>query len=350
MKMTFRWFGKDDPVTLEKIRQIPVINGIVTALDTPPGEVWENEQIKKLKKDINDKGLDFEVVESVPVHEDIKLGLSSRDKYIENYITTIKRLAKEGVKVICYNFMPVFDWMRSNLNKTNQDNSTSLAYDNDTVNKLNPLNLSEDLNLPAWDKSIGKERMKELLKIYSEFTEERFFDNLKYFLQKVIPAAEQANIKMAIHPDDPPWSIYNLPRIIGNFNNLKKFLSLYDSPSNGITFCTGSFGCSQKNDLYDMIKLAKGKIHFVHMRNVLITSEKSFQETAHPSKCGSMDMYKVLKTLYDNGFDGYIRPDHGRQIWGEQGNRAGYGLYDRALGAMYLYGLMEAIIKGGKND
>src|SRR5690554_159297 len=135
MKMTFRWFGQGDTVTLERIRQIPVIDGIVTALDTPPGEAWAEKDIEKLKQEINNNGLEFEVVESVPVHEDIKLGLASRDKYIENYIITIKRLAKAGVKVICYNFMPVFDWMRSNLNKPNKDKSTSLAYDNEIDRK-----------------------------------------------------------------------------------------------------------------------------------------------------------------------------------------------------------------------
>ncbi|HHU43019.1 MAG: mannonate dehydratase [Bacillota bacterium] len=348
MKMTFRWFGEDDKVTLDEIRQIPVIDGIVTALSTPPGEAWEEKDIMRLKKTINDKNLEFEVVESVPVHEDIKLGAPSRDRYIDNYTKTIKRLGKAGVKVICYNFMPVFDWMRSDLHSKNEDDSISLAYDNDIVNKLNPLNLSDDLNLPAWDKTIGKERMKELLNIYKDFTEDRFFDNLKYFLDRIIPAAEESGVKMAIHPDDPPWSIYGLPRIIGNKDNLRRFLSLYESEHNGVTFCVGSFGSTDKNNLYDMIEIAKGRIHFVHMRNVLITGEKSFRETAHPSKCGSLDMYKILKTLYDNGFDCYIRPDHGRQIWSESGNRVGYGLYDRALGAMYLYGLMEAIIKGGK--
>lgn len=224
MKLTFRWYGDKDAVSLDKIRQIPVISGIVSAIDDIlPGEVWPQEQIEAIKNKANAHGLEFEVVESVAVHEDIKLGEKSRDKYIENYIETMKRLSRAGIKVICYNFMPVFDWMRSNLRFKNEDGSESLAYEHDKVIKFNPLTLSEDLNLPAWDKSIGKERMKKLLDIYNEFTDERYFANLKYFLDAVIPAAEKYDIKMAIHPDDPPWSIYGLPRIIGQERNFQKF-------------------------------------------------------------------------------------------------------------------------------
>lgn len=348
MKFTFRWYGEKDPVTLDKIRQIPVLNGgIVSAIDDIlPGEVWPMEKINEMKAQIQANGLKFEVIESVAVHEDIKLGVSTRDKYIDNYIETMRRLSKAGIKVICYNFMPVFDWMRSNLNKRNKDGSTSLAYDDSIVKNLNPLSLSDDLNLPAWDKSIGKERMKELLLIYKEFTEEKFFANLKYFLDRIIPVAEEVDIKMAIHPDDPPWSLYGLPRIIGRKENLKKFLALNESVYNGITLCTGSFGCSSENSIEELIDIAKGRIHFAHMRNVLITGTREFQETAHPSACGSLDMYKIMKKLYDSGFDSYVRPDHGRQIWGETKNRAGYGLYDRALGVMYLAGIAEAIEKG----
>ncbi|HHT83774.1 MAG: mannonate dehydratase [Christensenellales bacterium] len=350
MKLTFRWYGDKDAVSLDKIRQIPVISGIVSAIDDIlPGEVWPQEQIEAIKNKANAHGLEFEVVESVAVHEDIKLGEKSRDKYIENYIETMKRLSRAGIKVICYNFMPVFDWMRSNLRFKNEDGSESLAYEHDKVIKFNPLTLSEDLNLPAWDKSIGKERMKKLLDIYNEFTDERYFANLKYFLDAVIPAAEKYDIKMAIHPDDPPWSIYGLPRIIGQERNFQKFLDLNKSAYNGVTFCAGSLGCYKNNDLEKMIEMAKGRIHFAHLRNVKIEGEKDFRETAHPSVCGSLDMYRLVKKLYDTGFDGYIRPDHGRQIWGESGNRAGYGLYDRALGAMYIAGLIEAIEKEAKN-
>lgn len=348
MNMTFRWYGKSDPITLDMIRQIPVIKGIVCSLyHIKPGEVWEYAEIEELRNTINSAGLEFEVVESVPVHEDIKLGVDTRDKYIENYKENIRRLGRAGVKVICYNFMPVFDWMRSDLNKQHKDGSTSLSYDDATVNSLNPLTLADDLKLPAWDKSFTKERLVELLTTYQSYTEERFFDNLKYFLDNIIPVAEEAGVKMAIHPDDPPWSIYGLPRIIGNETNLKKFLDLNKSVYNGVTFCTGSFGCSSSNNLVDMIKLCKDRIHFAHLRNVLITGPKNFEESAHPSACGSIDMYEVVKALNEIGFNGYVRPDHGRSIWAEKGMN-GYGLYDRALGAMYISGLFEAVEKGDK--
>jgi mannonate dehydratase len=346
--MTFRWYGAKDSVTLDKIRQIPAVKGIVASLyHVPPGEVWESGEILALKKTINDAGLSFEVIESVPVHEDIKLGAPTRDKYIENYIETVRRLGKAGIKVICYNFMPVFDWMRSDLNKQNSDGSSVLAYDNKTVNDLNPLTLADDLKLPAWDKSFTKERLVNLLTTYQEYTEERFFDNVRYFLERVIPAAEEVGINMAIHPDDPPWSIYGLPRVIGNETNMKTFLDIVKSKNNGVTFCTGSFGSSPKNNLTEMIKVCSGRIHFAHLRNVLITGDKCFEEAGHLSEMGSIDMYAVAKALRDNGFDGYVRPDHGRAIWGEKGMN-GYGLYDRALGAMYLAGLFEAIDKGDK--
>jgi len=348
MQMTFRWYGAKDPVTLDKIRQIPVIKGIVASLyNVPPGEVWDSGEILALKKTIADAGLSFEVIESVPVHEDIKLGVATRDGYIANYIETIKRLGKAGIKVICYNFMPVFDWMRSDLNKAKSDGSTALSYDNKRVNDLNPLTLSDELQLPAWDKSFTKERLVQLLTTYQEYTEERFFENVRYFLERVIPAAEDAGIKMAIHPDDPPWSIYGLPRVIGNEQNMRTFLDLNKSVNNGVTFCTGSFGSSASNNLADMIRVCAGRIHFAHLRNVLITGDKCFEEAAHPSECGSIDMYAVARALRDTGFDGYVRPDHGRAIWGEKGMN-GYGLYDRALGAMYIAGLFEAIDKGEK--
>ncbi len=346
MKLTFRWYYKNDHISLKDISQIPTMSGIVASLyDVKPGIKWELEDIMALKAEINNAGLEFEVVESVPVHEDIKLGIDTRDEYILNYCETIRNLSKAGVKVICYNFMPVFDWMRSDLKKKNNDGSTSLSYVNEDVNKLNPLTIGDDLDLPAWDKSIGKEKLKELLITYQSFTEEQFFDNLKYFLDRIIPVAAECDVAMAIHPDDPPWKIFGLPRIIGNKDNLIKFLALNKSKYNGVTFCTGSFGSSPTNDLVKMIEMCKGRIHFAHLRNVRITGEKSFEEAPHPSSCGSIDMYEIVKALRKNGFDGYVRPDHGRAIWNDSCAN-GYGLYDRALGATYIVGLFEAIDKG----
>lgn len=349
MKMSFRWYGDDDPVTLTNIRQIPNMYSIVTAVyDVPVGEIWSRESIADLKKKTEDAGLAFEVIESVPVHEDIKLGKDTRDRYIENYKENIRRLGEAGVKCICYNFMPVFDWTRTQLDHELDDKSTSLVYYQEQVEKMDPL--TGELSLPGWDSSYTKESLKEVFDEYSKLTEEDLWANLKYFLEGIIPTAEECDVKMAIHDDDPCWSIFGLPRIITDEKNLDRFLKLVDSKYNGLTFCTGSLGCSCKNDIVKMIaKYTKmGRVHFVHMRNVKILEDgKGFEERAHYSECGSLDMYAIMKALYDNGFDGYIRPDHGRMIWGETG-RPGYGLYDRALGATYLNGLWEAITKASK--
>ena len=343
MKMTFRWYGKDDPVTLEKIRQIPGMKGIVSAIyDIPVGEAWSYERIMELKKEVEDAGLELSVIESVPVHEDIKIGGGERDRYIENYCTTLRNLAKAGVDCVCYNFMPVFDWTRSDLAYTLSDGSNALIYDEETVLKMNPL--SGDLSLPGWDSSYTKDGMKALLEQYQSVTEEDLWNNLKYFLDRVIKVAEEVKVKMAIHPDDPPWGIFGLPRIITNKENIKKFFKLYDSKYNGITLCSGSLGADSENDITDMVYEFGDRIHFAHMRNIKITGKHCFEESAHKSEYGSLDMVKIMKAYHDIGFEGYMRPDHGRMIWGEVG-RPGYGLFDRALGAVYLNGIWETLEK-----
>ena len=346
MKMSFRWYGSDDKVTLENIRQIPGMEAIVTAVyDVPVGEVWSRESIVALKKQVEDAGLLFEVIESVPVHEDIKLGKPTRERYIENYCENIRRLAEAGIRCICYNFMPVFDWTRTQLDHRLPDGSTSLVYYKEQVDAVNPLESDSDLTLPGWDASYTREELKEVVAEYNAMTEEDLWENLTYFLQRIIPVAAACDVNMAIHEDDPCWSIFGLPRIITCEKNLDRFLKIVDDPHNGLTLCTGSLGCSAQNDVVHMAAkyAAMGRIHFVHARNVAVL-ENGFEERAHLSKCGSLDMYAILNALYKNGFNGYIRPDHGRMIWGETG-RAGYGLYDRALGAAYLNGLWEAITK-----
>lgn len=348
MKLSFRWYGEEDKVTLENIRQIPGMHSIVTAVyDVPVGEVWSRESIAKLKKQTEEAGLHFEVIESVPVHEDIKLGMPSRDRYIANYCENIKRLAEAGIQCICYNFMPVFDWTRTQLDHMLPDGSTSLVYYQEQVDMVNPLAKDSDLTLPGWDASYSREELKNVVAQYNSMTEEDLWDNLRYFLKAVIPTAAACGVNMAIHEDDPCWSIFGLPRIITCEENLDRFLKLVDDPHNGITLCTGSLGCSAQNDVVKMAGkyAAMGRIHFVHARNVAVLEDnRGFEERAHLSACGSLDMFAILKALHDNGFDGYIRPDHGRMIWGETG-RAGYGLYDRALGATYLNGLWEALEK-----
>ena len=344
MKMTFRWYGPDDPVTLDKIRQIPGMSGVVSAVyEVPAGEVWPVESIERIRAQAAQNGLEFEVVESVPVHEDIKLGAPGRDRLIANYAENIRRLGKAGVKVICYNFMPVFDWLRSELSHPLPDGSNALAYDNQTVQAMDPL--KSELSLPGWDESYTHEGLRALLTQYNSIDEARLWDNFAYFLRAIIPVCEQAGVKMAIHPDDPPWGIFGLPRIITGDESYARMAEICPSIYNGITLCTGSLGADPNNDLAALAQKYAERIHFVHARNVKITGARCFEEAPHLSRMGSLNLYEILKALHDAGFDGYIRPDHGRMIWGETG-RPGYGLYDRALGAAYINGLWEAISAG----
>lgn len=343
MQMTFRWYGEDDPVTLQKIKQIPGVTGIVSAIyDIPVGEVWPLERIQKLKSTIEAEGLSLSVIESVPVHEDIKTGDGDRDRYIENYCETLRNLSKAGIDCVCYNFMPVFDWTRSDLAHELKDGSNALAYCEKTVQDMNPL--TGDLSLPGWDASYTKADMQALLEKYSHISEDMLWDNLKYFLDRVIKTAEEVKVKMAIHPDDPPWGIFGLPRIITTKANIERFLKLYDSPYNGLTLCSGSLGVSPENDIPDMIRTFGDRIHFAHVRNIKITGEKCFEESGHRSCDGSLDIVEIMKAYHEVGFEGYVRPDHGRMIWGETG-RPGYGLYDRALGAVYINGIWETLKK-----
>ena len=345
MQMTFRWFGADkDTVSLDQIKQIPGVVGVVPALHyLPAGEAWEMEDVQKMYDEITAAGLTMECIESVNVHEDIKLGLPTRDKLIENYKTSIRNLAKVGVKVICYNFMPVFDWLRTNMKHVNEDGSNSLSYSYEEFLQVDPNNL----HLPGWDESYSKDELQNLLKEYKKISHDKLFQNLVYFLNKVIPVCEECNVNMAIHPDDAPWDVFNLPRIISNQKDLDKLFKAVPSTRNGLTLCTGSFGAGRENDL---IKFARkytkqGRVHFVHLRNVKWVGENnSFYESGHYSNCGSLDMARIVEELVKNGFNGYVRPDHGRNIFGEDG-KPGYGLYDRALGATYINGLFEAYEK-----
>lgn len=341
--MTFRWYGDDDPVTLEKIRQIPCVSGVVTAVySVPVGEVWPQEEIDRIKAEANEKGLEMEVIESVPVHEDIKLRRGNYQLYIDNYKENIRRLAKAGVKCICYNFMPVFDWTRSRLDQPLSDGSNALVYYKEDVDKMDPTKMT----LPGWDASYTPDEMSGLIDAYKELGEEGLWSNLEYFIKEIMPVAIECDVNMAIHPDDPPWPIFGIPRIITNEKNIDRFLSLYDDVHHGLTLCSGSLGCAKFNDYTAMVKKygAMGRIHFAHVRNIKILDDGSFEESGHLSSCGSLDVVEILKAYHDCGFDGYLRPDHGRMIWGETG-KPGYGLYDRALGAMYMAGIWETLDK-----
>ncbi|WP_026509800.1 MULTISPECIES: mannonate dehydratase [unclassified Butyrivibrio] len=355
MEMTLRWYGKDfDTVTLEQIRQIPGVKGVITTLyDTKPGEVWSRERIKAMKDEVEAAGLKVAGIESVNVHEDIKLGKPGRDQLIDNYIETLKNLGEEDIHMVCYNFMPVFDWTRTELARKRADGSTVLAYTQEAVDALVPEemfnSIAGDTNgsvMPGWEPD-RLAHVKELFEEYKGVTDEDLFENLKYFLERIMPVCDQYDINMAIHPDDPAWPVFGLPRIIINKENIHRMMKMVDNPHNGVTFCSGSYGTNLENDLPDMIRSLKGRIHFAHVRNLKFNSPTDFEEAAHLSSDGSFDMYEIVKALYDIGFTGPIRPDHGRMIWGEKA-MPGYGLYDRALGATYINGLWEAIEKSNK--
>jgi len=239
--------------------------------------------------------------------------------------------------------MPVFDWTRTTLEKRLPDGSTTLAFDVDTVANINP---DDGIQLPGWDTSYDAGQLRALLAEYASCDEARLWENLEYFLQRIIPVAQEAGIRMAIHPDDPPRPIFGLPRIVKNREDLERVLAIVDSPANGLTLCSGSLGADTANDVAAMVRefAARGRIPFAHMRNVKVNDKGDFHETAHRSADGSLDMAAIMQAYSDAGYTGYIRPDHGRMIWGETG-KPGYGLYDRALGAVYLNGLWEGIRK-----
>lgn len=359
MQMTLRWFGsKFDAVTLEQIRQVPGVKGVITTLyDKQPGELWTRDEIKALKREVEGAGLKIAGIESVNIHDAIKIGSPDREQYIDNYIETLKNLGEEDIHMVCYNFMPVFDWTRTELARKRADGSTVLAYNQAAVDAIKPEEMFESINgdsngfiMPGWE----PERMahvKELFEMYKDVDNEKLFANLKYFLERIMPVCDKYDINMAIHPDDPAWSVFGLPRIIINKENILRMMKMVNNPHNGVTFCSGSYGTNLENNLPDMIRSLKGRIHFAHVRNLKFNTPTDFEESAHLSSDGSFDMYEIMKALYDIGFDGPIRPDHGRMIWGEVA-LPGYGLYDRALGATYLNGLWEAIEKseGGRKQ
>lgn len=355
MDMTLRWYGPGyDSVTLKQIRQIPGVKNVITTLfGKQAGERWLPEEIAELKRIVEDAGLGIAGIESVNVSDDIKIGTAKADEHIDNYIKTLQALGEADIHVVCYNFMPVFDWTRSELARERADGSTVLAYNQDTVDMIDSEHMKESVAkmsngfvMPGWEPE-RLDRLKELFEMYKDVDAEKLFNNLVYFLEAIGPVCEKYDIKMGIHPDDPAWPIFGLPRIMTGKDSVTRLLDAVDKPYNGITLCTGSFGSNQNNDICEIIKACRGRIPFAHVRNLKYNSPRDFEEAAHLSSDGSMDMYKIMKTLYDTGFDGIIRPDHGRMIWDEVA-MPGYGLYDRALGATYLNGLWEAIDKSSK--
>ncbi len=342
MKMTMRWFGQPDSVRLEQIAQIPCVRGIVGTLEGMPGDrVWPLEMLLDFKKQVESVGLSLDVIESIPVAEAIKQGLPERDSLIDRYCESIRNLGRAGIGVLCYNFMPMFDWMRTEMVYTLPDHSVVTRY---TQAELDAYDLMKGLEARvAWTKGFSGEELQAALQQYTHIDAEVLLEHFAYFLRRVVPAAEEAGVYLALHPDDPPWSIFGLPRIVCDAAGIQRILDIVDSPHHGLTFCTGSLGALADNDLPAMVYQFAPRINFVHMRNVQITGQHDFHEVAHPSECGSVDMAGVMRALVEIGYSGPIRPDHGRRIWNEDVPRTGYGLYDRALGAMYLHGLWQGM-------
>ncbi len=349
MKMGFRWYGSgNDSVSLGQIKQIPGVEEIVWALHQKmPGEVWQKDEIKAAVDEIRAQGFDTAVVESLNVHDNIKTGAPDRDEYIDKYIESMRNLAEFGVKVICYNFMPVFDWTRTDLFHPLPDGSTALFYEKSKI-KQDPREMAEYIlkecegfTMPGWE----PERMAELeglFEKYAKIDKETLWANLKYFLEKLMPVCHECGIKMAIHPDDPPWDIFGLPRLITSEAGVERLLTMVDDPYNCLTLCSGSLGSSKDNNVPEIAAKYAKRVAFAHIRNVKIYENGDFSEVSHRDCDGDVGVLKLIRALHDNGFDGYIRPDHGRHIWGEK-CRPGYGLYDRALGVMYILGVWDSL-------
>ncbi len=335
MDMTLRWYGEgNDSVTLEQIRQIPGVIGVITALhDIPAGEAWTYEEVMKRKQEVEAKGLKLVGVESINVHEEIKIGLPTRDRLIEDYCKSLEAIGKADIHLVCYNFMPIFDWTRTDLAMPLEDGSTALAYDASIIDGIDASEMFERVEkasggfvMPGWEPN-RKDEIMGLFEKYKDVDADKLRENYKYFLDGIMPTCEKYKIKMAVHPDDPAWDVFGLPRIVTCEEDLLKIADL-------------------NNDLPKIIRNPKiaERIHFAHIRNIKYENENLFHEVSHLSKDGNFDMYEIVKALIDMGFDGCIRPDHGRMIWDEQA-RPGYGLYDRALGVAYINGLWEAIHK-----
>jgi len=354
MKMTFRWFGEGfDPIPLGHIRQIPGMTGIMGVLDQyaarvggarppPPGPAGRAAAA----------GLECKVIESVNVHEDIKLGGGARDEYIANYCTTLENLAEYGVEVVIYNFMPVFDWLRTELYHETEDGSTCLYYNHADVEGMTPLEIVErtardsgGFTLPGWEPD-RLSLLEEVLARYEGMTADQLRENYRYFLEGVIPTCERVGIRMAVHPDDPAWELFGIPRICNSRDDLDRIVRLVDSEANSLCVCSGSLGSDPANDVPAIFREfgERGRIAAAHVRNVKHLGDRHFREAAHLSSDGSLDMEAIVEAIHDTCPDVYVRPDHGRMIWGETG-RPGYPLYDRALGAVYLNGLYEAVSK-----
>lgn len=383
LEQTFRWFGPSDAVTLTVIRQTGA-TGIVNALhQIPAGGEWGRNEIRHRKKIIEAAGLRWSVVESVNVHESIKMASADRDAYIEKYITSLKNLAAENIKTVCYNFMPVLDWTRTNLDFRLPNNASALRYHApavaafdlyilqreaafqeftpqqqqkakaylDSVNADEKTQLTNNIlaGLPGTKDVYTIKQFKEHLQKYAQTDAKALKENLAYFLKAIIPTAEELGVKMCIHPDDPPFPILGLPRVVSTEQDLADLINTAPSPSNGLTFCTGSLGARGDNDLPGMVERLGAHIHFLHLRNVQREADGSFYEADHLG--GSTDMYAVMKNIIleqkkrqENGREEVaipMRPDHGHKILDDfnYDTYPGYSVSGRMKGLAELRGL-----------
>ncbi len=380
LKQTWRWFGPNDPVTLKDILQTGA-TGIVTALHhIPHGDIWTVEEIEKRKNIVEAADLTWDVVESVTVHESIKTQTGNYQKYIEQYKQTLSNLAACNIKIVTYNFMPVADWTRTNLDFVMPDDSRALYFNwfdlavfdiyilkrknaadsyTDTIlseaekrfklyssQQLDALSSTIRFGIPG-EKKLGVGEMLESINTYKEIDHSTLKSHLKYFLEQIVPVCEENNIKLALHPDDPPFDIFGLPRIVSAAEDVEYILSSVDNSANGFCFCTGSFGASAKNNLVEMIKRINTRIHFVHLRNTRRDECGNFYEANHLD--GDTDMYAVVKEVLSvqQKLDEPIpfRPDHGHVMLDDINKKTnpGYSCIGRMRGLAELRGLMLGV-------